>query len=98
MGTHTMKKKVIVCLAVLGLTVAAVAAPQDGRKLVWSDEFGGSSLDATKWKFHARPATLPSRRCCRAAFRRGTKWRSGTGIWRCGRVCRSGMARGRASG
>ena len=53
MGTHTMKKKVIVCLAVLGLTVAAVAAPQDGRKLVWSDEFGGSSLDATKWKFHA---------------------------------------------
>ena len=50
MGT---KKKVIAYLAVLGLTVAAVAAPQDGRKLVWSDEFGGSSLDATKWKFHA---------------------------------------------
>ena len=47
------KKKVIAYLAVLGLTVAAIAAPQDGRKLVWSDEFGGSSLDATKWKFHA---------------------------------------------
>ena len=50
MGT---KKKVIAYLSVLGLTVAAIAAPQDGRKLVWSDEFGGSSLDATKWKFHA---------------------------------------------
>ena len=42
----------------VGLT--CLAAPQDGRKLVWSDEFNGTALDATKWKFHA---TMNSHDC-----------------------------------
>ena len=36
----------------LAVAFAALAAPQDGRKLVWGDEFEGSALDATKRKFH----------------------------------------------
>ena len=46
-----MAKSVLLtaCLAAL----SAAAAPQDGRSLVWGDEFDGSSLDQTKWKFHA---------------------------------------------
>ena len=53
---------VLVVLAALGgrLSPAADVArtdmrpssPQDGRRLVWCDEFDGSSLDAAKWKFH----------------------------------------------
>ena len=39
---------------VLAVAVHSVcAAPQDGRRLVWGDEFSGSSLDQAKWKFHA---------------------------------------------
>ena len=38
----------LACVAAL----SGAAAPRDGRRLVWSDEFDGSSLDATKWKFH----------------------------------------------
>ena len=40
--------------------VTCLAAPQDGRKLVWSDEFDGTVLDETKWKFHA---TMNSHDC-----------------------------------
>ncbi|MBR2838108.1 MAG: glycoside hydrolase family 16 protein [Kiritimatiellae bacterium] len=32
--------------------LSGVAAPHDGRRMVWSDEFDGQALDATKWKFH----------------------------------------------
>ena len=46
---------VLACMTVVG-AFGATCQPdvrQDGRKLVWSDEFDGQALDATKWKFHA---------------------------------------------
>ena len=38
-----------VCFAAL----ACGASPREGRKLVWSDEFNGKSLDMAKWRFRA---------------------------------------------
>ena len=31
---------------------AGAAAPRQGRRMVWNDEFDGASLDGSKWKFH----------------------------------------------
>ena len=43
----------VIVSSIVALTAAqaACAAPQDGRKLVWHDEFDGSALDAAKWQF-----------------------------------------------
>lgn len=38
-------------LAVFCATISLSAAPQDGRKLVWSDDFEGTELDLSKWRF-----------------------------------------------
>ena len=40
-------------LALLAAACAASGAPQDGRRLVWGDEFDGTSLDLSKWRFRA---------------------------------------------
>ena len=40
-------------LVAIAAASIGVAAPMDGRRLVWSDEFDGASLDGSKWKFHA---------------------------------------------
>jgi len=48
------KVKKLNCWLLLGICAVAsavMAAPQDGRRLVWSDEFEGSSLDLSKWRF-----------------------------------------------
>lgn len=43
----------LVPLAWLGLSaLVAVAAPNSQMKLVWSDEFNGAEIDATKWNAH----------------------------------------------
>ena len=42
---------VLVCVTAIGAAVySACAAQKDGRKLVWSDEFDGTSLDNAKWQ------------------------------------------------
>ena len=46
-------KKFDVFLLALATASIALAAPQDGRRLVWSDEFEGTSLDLAKWRFRA---------------------------------------------
>ena len=48
-----MMKRIEILLGVLAVASAAVAAPQDGRRLVWGDEFEGTSLDLSKWRFRA---------------------------------------------
>ena len=48
---RSMRSVYCLVLAVCAVASAAVAAPQDGRRLVWSDEFEGSSLDHSKWRF-----------------------------------------------
>ena len=46
-------KRIGVLLALLAAACAASGAPQDGRRLVWGDEFDGTSLDLSKWRFRA---------------------------------------------
>ena len=45
---------ILVCAAALGVAAhSACAAPKDGRRLVWHDEFRRTGLDPSKWRFCA---------------------------------------------
>lgn len=44
----------LACGAVLLAALAAPAAPPDGYRLAWSDEFDGTALDTNKWE-HRHP-------------------------------------------
>ena len=51
-------KRIGPLLALLAAACAATGAPQDGRRLVWGDEFDGTSLDLSKWRFRATMNSL----------------------------------------
>ena len=49
-----MKKSMTIgMLVAAGVALSGFAAPQDGRRMVWGDEFEGTTLDLSKWRFRA---------------------------------------------
>ena len=56
MNTRTMNvvtSKFVFAAVLMAIGCVFATAPQDERRMVWSDEFNGSSLDSSKWQFRA---------------------------------------------